>query len=70
MSSLFLYKKNLEEYRQKFKYNKHVFNKKKHFLICESCFWMVSTLPNSSYKYDTPCSKCPICADRLYEFLI
>ena len=70
MSSLFLYKKNLEEYRQKFKYNKHAFNKKKRFLICESCFWMVSTLPDASYRYAAHYAKCPVCADKLFEFLI
>ena len=70
MSSLFLYKKNLEEYRQMFKYNKHAFNKKKHFIICERCFCVASTLPNVQYKNDAPYAICPVCADRLYDFLI
>ncbi len=70
MSSLFLYKKNLEVMHKKLKYNKLIFHKDKHFLICKKCFWMVSTLPNWSYGYDKQYTKCPVCADRVYEFLI
>ena len=70
MSFLFSYKKNIEKNTKKFRYNRLIFNKKKHFLICENCFWMVSTLPDSVYRNDMKYTRCPVCAHGVYEFPI
>jgi hypothetical protein len=70
MSFLFLYKKNLEKNIKKLKYNRLTFTKKKHFLMCENCFWMVSTLPDSSHRHDIQYTRCPICAHGVYKFLV
>ena len=46
---------------------------RKYFLICESCFWMASTLPLFSHDrfYTTKLFKnCPMCNSNLDRFSI
>lgn len=70
MSSTILYKKDIEEHSLKLLNCKFVPIQKRYFLLCEGCFWMASTLPNS---LDYPLGhykKCPICKNKVYRFQI
>ncbi len=51
-------------------YNILSFNQKKYFLICESCFWMASTIPSIKGIGRLRHKKCPVCESRLNRFLI
>jgi hypothetical protein len=70
MLSTILYKKDIEEHSLKLLKCKFVPIQKQYFLLCEGCFWMASTLPNS---IDYPLGhykKCPICKNKVDRFQI
>ena len=70
MLSTILYKKDIEEHGLKLLNCKFVPIQKQYFLLCEDCFWMASTLPNS---FDYPLGhykKCPICKNKVDRFQI
>jgi rubrerythrin len=70
MLSTIYYNKEVEKHYQNLKYNKLNSNNKKHFLICECCYWMATTLP---YPLDYPLNrykKCPICKNKVDIFSI
>ena len=69
MSYSIIYKKRIEEGQRKLKYDK-IYLYKKYFLLCGNCFWMASTLPNSSNMYTRRFIECPKCEDKLDKFLI
>lgn len=64
------YKKYIEKYFKNDKYNILNFNQKKYFLICESCFWMASTLPSIRHMDRLRHKKCPVCKNNVNRFLI
>ena len=64
------YNKYIEKYFKKDKYNILHFNEKKYFLICESCFWMASTIHSIKYISGIPHKKCPVCENNVDRFLI
>jgi hypothetical protein len=69
-TTIISYKKYIERNFKNDKYNILNFNHKKHFLLCENCFWMTSTLP---YPLDHPLNryrKCPMCKNNLDTFSI
>ena len=71
MLSTFYYKKEVEKHSKNLKYNKYIFEQKKYFLICESCFWMASTLPYRALSYPLNFyKKCPVCKDKVDTFSI
>lgn len=64
------YKKYVEKYFKNDKYNVLNFNQKKYFLICENCFWMASTIPSIKDISRLWHTKCPLCINKVYRFLI
>lgn len=68
-STIFFHKKYVEKYFKNDRYSIHTFNQK-YFLICESCFWMASTIPSIKDIGRLRHKKCPICESRLNRFLI
>ena len=64
------YKKYVEKYFKNDKYDTLSFNQKKYFLICESCFWMASTIPSIKDISRIRHKKCPYCKNRINRFLI
>jgi rubrerythrin len=54
---------NLDNNKNNVKYSEN--HQKKHFLICESCFWCTTYLRNDT----TSVSTCPICNNAKVEFL-
>ena len=64
------YKKYVEKYFKNDKYDALSFNQKKYFLICESCFWMASTIPCIKDISRIRHKKCPNCKNRINRFLI
>ena len=64
------YKKYVEKYSKKDKYDFFNFNHKKYFLICENCYWMASTIPYIKNISRLRHKKCPVCESRINRFLI
>jgi len=69
-STTISYKKHVEEWLINDKYDIINFGHKKYFLLCGTCFWMASTLPNLSNIRPIRYKKCPICVNDVYRFLI
>lgn len=68
-STIFLHKKYVEKYFKSDRYGILAFNQK-NFLICESCFWMASTIPSIKDMDRLRHKKCPLCESKLNRFLI
>lgn len=73
MSSTTLFKEKgvmVEEHSTNLKYDLPNYREKKYFLICDSCFWMASTLPYLPDICLIRYKKCPLCLDAVFRFLI
>jgi len=73
------YDKNIKEftvveYTQNLTYDTPIQNQQKCFLMCNSCFWMASTLQHyhhhSSNNHFTISKECPICENKIDRFSI
>ncbi len=69
-SAATFYKKHAEKLSKKVKNNISVLKQKRHFLICQNCFWMASALPDLSDRCLITYKKCPICVCNIDRFLI
>ena len=70
MSATIHYKNYPKELFKNDKFNVLNFGNKKYFLLCGTCYWMASTLPNLSEIPSIKYKKCPICVNDVYRFLI
>ena len=70
-SAATFYKKHADKHSKKVKDNISVLKQKRHFLICQNCFWMASAaLPDLSDVGSITYKKCPICVCNIDRFLI
>ena len=64
--------KKIGEYYTALKNNLTNIRQKKYFLICESCFWMASTLSyfKSINNLSSIYRQCPMCENKIDRFTI
>ena len=70
-SAATFYKKHTEIHSKKVKNKIPDLKQKKHFFICQNCFWMASAaLPDLSDRCLITYKKCPLCVCNTDRFLI
>ena len=64
--------KKMGEYYATIKNDLTNIRQKKYFLICESCFWMASTLSyfKSTNNLSSIYGQCPLCENKIDRFTI